>query len=157
MPEDKSKTVTDRNSALYSSSTDGLKAVREDFLYWTGKLTESSFELSLALIAANWAVFGSVQRILNSVWAKSSLFLVILSLALNLVGARWMSELHGSRIEYAAENPTRWEKECAAAFGKVAPWPFTKTIERVGFVMRATKTWLPLIAGSLFLVALFKS
>jgi hypothetical protein len=143
-----------RRATLYVDSSEGLKAVKEDFLYWTGRLTDSSFQLSLALIAANWAVFGSVAKILNNVWAKSSLGLVIISLAFNLVGAKWMADLHRRRINYAAEDPERWERDCSAAFGRLDPWPFTKGIDRLGGCLRAIKTWLPLLAGVLFLVAL---
>lgn len=145
-----------RSGALYSNSGEGLKAVREDYHYWTGKLTESSFQLSLAVIAANWAVFGSVQRILDSCWAKSSLFLVIVNLAFSLLGAKWMGELHRERVDYAAEDLKRWEQECAAALGRRDPWPFTKKIERLGRILREVRTWLPLVAGAAFLVALLK-
>lgn len=144
-----------RNGALYADASDGLKAVREDYLYWTGKLTDSSFELSVGLIAANWAVFGSVQKIVANVWAKSSIALVILILGISLVGAKAMGDLHRRRINYAGENVDRWEKECAAALGHLGPWPFTNRIERLGRCLRETKTWLPLIAGGCFLVALF--
>jgi hypothetical protein len=69
-----------RRAALYTSSADGLKAIREDYLYWTGKLTDSSFQLSLGIVAANWAAFGSVQKILSNIWAKTSLGIVIVTL-----------------------------------------------------------------------------
>jgi hypothetical protein len=144
-----------RKAALYASSSDGLKAVKEDFLYWTGKLTDSSFELSLGLIAANWAAFGSVQKILSNIWAKSSLAIVIATLVLGLVGAKIMSELHRRRINYAGQDRSRWEKECAAALGRIDPWPFTKGIDVLGRCLREIKTWLPLLAGAFFLVALF--
>lgn len=144
-----------RRSALYTSSTDALKAVRDDFLYWTGKLTDSSFELCMALIAGNWAAFGSVQKILSSFWAKSSLGLVIATLAISLLGSKVMGELHRRRIDYAGADLQRWEAECAAALGRISPWPFTKQIERVGRCLREIRTWVPLIAGVCFFVALF--
>jgi hypothetical protein len=131
-----------------------VKAVREDFLYWTGRLTDSSFQLSLAIIGANWAVFGSVEKILSNVYAKRSLGVVIASLALNLIGAKWMGDMHRRRIDYASKDRDRWERECSAALGRVDPWPFTKGIDRLGRFLRWTKTWLPLLAGALFLVAL---
>jgi hypothetical protein len=79
---------------------------------------------------------------------------LIASLTLNLVGAKWMGDLHLRRINYAAENLKRWEEECSAALGRVDPWPYTKGIDRLGRTLRWTKTWLPLMAGILFLVAL---
>lgn len=144
-----------RDTALYAGPAEGLKAVRNDFLYWTRRLTDTSFELSLALIGANWAAFGSVQKILTNGWARASLGLVIVSLALSLFGAKVMGELHRRRINYATGNSKRWEEEAAAALGRTDPWPFTKGIERLGRCLREAKTWLPLLAGALFLVALF--
>jgi hypothetical protein len=142
-----------RPGALYTSSSDGLKAVRDDYLYWTGRLTDTSFQLSLALIAANWAVFGSVKDLLKAPWARASILLVILSLTLNLLGAKRMGELHRRRIDYAAADSERWEKECAAALGRRDPWPITKDIELTGQVLRELRTWLPFAAGIAFAIA----
>lgn len=146
-----------RATAIYASSGDGLKAVRDDFHYWTAKLTDSSFELSLALIAANWAAFGSIQQIRINAWARWSLALIIASLLLSVLGAKWMSELHSRRVRYASADPARWDKDCAAALGTVDPWPFTRGIERLGRVLRECKTWLPVIAGAMLLVALLSA
>jgi len=146
-----------RRAALENSAKDGLADVKGDFLYWTGKLTDSSFQLSLALIGANWAAFGgSVNKIVGNPWAKSSLGLVVGGLALSLAGAKWMSELHGSRIDYADADPARWASDCAAAARRKDAWPYTQGIERLGRFLREAKFWIPLIAGTLFLVALFR-
>ena len=142
-------------ASLYSSASDGLRQVQQDFLYWTGRLTDSGFQLSLALIAGNWAAFGSLQKILNNSWAKWSLALVIATLALSLLGAYIMGHLHQRQIEYAAEDPARWEEDCKRSFGKVDPWPYTDGIETLGRWTREVKTWLPLVSGVCFLVALF--
>ena len=141
--------------ALYANPGEAQRAVKEGFEYWTGKLTDGSFQLSLALIGANWAAFGSVQKILSNLWAKSSLGFVILSLAISLAGAKLMGELHRRRIKYAAQDPDRWVRECAAAFGQDSPWPFTRGIEMLARWLRELKTWLPLLAGALFLKGLF--
>jgi hypothetical protein len=69
-------------TSLYSTPEAALSSIRDDYLYWTGKLTESSFALSLAVIGANWAVFGSVDKVLNNIWAELSIAAVILSLLL---------------------------------------------------------------------------
>lgn len=65
-----------QGSGLYTTSSDAPKAVRDDYHYWTGKLTDSSFQLSLAVIAANWPVFSSASGILCNWWAKLSIALV---------------------------------------------------------------------------------
>jgi len=141
---------------LYSSAGDGLKRVQEDFLYWTGRLTDSSSQLSFALIAGNWAAFGSLQKILGNPWAKVSLGIVIGTLALTLLGAYLMGQLHCWQIEYAGKNPAKWEEEYNRSYGRDNPWPFTRTIERIGRGMRELKTWLPLVSGVCFLIALLR-
>ena len=59
---------------------------KDTYIDWTRKLSESSFQLSLAIIGANWAAFGTVDKILSNVWAKFSLIVVIADLAINLIG-----------------------------------------------------------------------
>ncbi|MBP6876226.1 MAG: hypothetical protein KBD56_09160 [Candidatus Eisenbacteria bacterium] len=142
-------------TSLYAQPADGLRAVRDDYHYWTGKLTETSWQFCFALIGANWAVFGSVRGILDNFFSKSSLFLVVLSLLVGLLGAKVMSECHRTRADYAAADPKRWQEECNASFGRKSdPWPFTKAIENIGRIMREAKTWLPIAGGVLFLLGL---
>lgn len=145
---------TPRGSGLYDTSGGALKAVKEEYHYWTGKLTESSFQLSLGVIAANWAVFSSVEGVLGNLWAKISLFLVLLCLAINLLTAKYMGELHRKRVEHAESDLSNWEKEFSETKGKRDPWPFTKEIENVGRWTRGLKAWLPIAAGLAFVVAL---
>ncbi len=140
--------------ALYQSPHDALKAVREDYLYWTGKLTETGLQLSFAVLAANWAVFGSVDAILKNLWSKLSVSLVVIGLGLGVAGAKWMGELHRKRIDYAESDPSRWKKEFDETTGKRDPWPFTAGIESLGSWTREAKTWLPLLAGVFFLIAI---
>jgi len=146
-----------RSATLYATAGEGLKAVQEHYLDWTGRLTDSSLQLSLGVLAANWAVFGTVRGILGNPWAKSSVFLVIATMTLNLLCSKWMSELHRNRVNYASANVMRWEEACTASLGKSDPWPFTRGIERLGRAMREVRTWLPLAAGALFLTGLARS
>jgi len=39
------------SGALYQSANEALKAVQDDYLYWTEKLTDTSLQLSYAVIA----------------------------------------------------------------------------------------------------------
>ena len=142
------------SGSLFPTSDEALKAVREDDLYWTGKLTETSLQLSYAVIAANWAVFGSVDKLMGNRWAKISVVLVVIGLALSVAGAKWMGELHRGRIDHAETDRARWNVEFKLTAGKRDPWPFTAGIERLGRGMREAKTWLPLAAGVSFLMAL---
>jgi hypothetical protein len=79
-------------TGLYAASEEALQKVSGEFEYWTGKLTETSLQMCYALIGANWVVFGSVNGILHSGWAKWSLVMVLLALASNVVGAWILSE-----------------------------------------------------------------
>lgn len=146
--------VVPSSSCLFESPKDALQAVRVDFLYWTGWLTDTSFQLSCAVIAANWAVFGSADKLLTSFWSNLSVGIVFVSLGLNVLGGKWLGELHRARIEYAETNAERWRDEFQKTAGKRDPWPFTGKIENVARASREAKTWLPILAGLSFLVAL---
>lgn len=140
--------------ALYESAHEALEAVREDYSYWSGRLTDTSLQLSYAVIAANWAVFGSVDKIMKNPWSKLSVVLVVVGLGLGVAGAKWISELLRGRLDYAETDNMRWNAEFQETAGKRDPWPFTGTIEFLGRAMREAKTWLPLAAGGSFLAAL---
>jgi cell division septation protein DedD len=140
---------------LYSNPQEAVKVLKDDYSYWTGKLTESSFVVSLAVIGANWAVFGSVNKILENSWAKWSMAAVILSLVLSLIASWLLGELVRGRIEYAEENPARWQKEFNASIGNSSPWPLTPRIHWLAWIFRMAKIFLPIAGGTLFLVALF--
>ena len=145
----------DPGGPLYANPRDALKAVRDDYLYWTAKLTDSSFSLSAAVIGANWAIFGAVDRILKNSWSKWSVIVVIVGLVISLLAAKEMGELHRKRIEYAEEDPDRWKKEFQATLGRKDPWPFSDWIEKLGRLLRVCRTWIPILGGILFLIALF--
>lgn len=139
---------------LFENPGAALKAVRDSYDYWTGELTGMSLQLSYAIIAANWAVFGSVDKLLGNSWSKLSVGLVIVQLGLTAVGTKFMGELLCERIEYAEKNVQLWQSEFDANAKKSSPWPYTKKIESLAKIMREFKTWLPVIAGGSFIVAL---
>jgi hypothetical protein len=112
------------------------------------------FCLSLAVIGANWAVFGSVDKIRDNIWAELSIAFVILSLGISLIGNGWLGQLLRRRIEYAEKNQVRWRKEYQNA-AKSRYWPSTEKIDRLAERFRFAKIALPVIGGALFLIALF--
>jgi hypothetical protein len=142
-------------NSLYKDPQDALKTLQEGYLYWTGRLTESSFALSLAVIGANWAVFGSVDRVLNNCWSEVSIAAIILSLVLNLFGNWKLGGMLRKQIAYAEKNPKRWEAEFKEASGISSPWPSTWKIDRSAIVLRWLRTFLPALGGACFLIALF--
>jgi hypothetical protein len=133
------------------------KDVQDDYEYWTGKLTDLSFQLSLAIIGANWAAFEKLDRILQNPWAKSSLSCVILGIAINLLGTKRLGELLRKRLKYAEADPGRWKREYVEAYGKAGHWPFTATTDGLARFLREIKTWFPLVAGLLFLIGLLRA
>jgi hypothetical protein len=61
-----------RTEALYETPAAGARALVDAYQYWTGKLTDTSLQMSYAVIAANWAAFGSIDLILKNWWSKAS-------------------------------------------------------------------------------------
>jgi hypothetical protein len=142
-------------TGLYETPRDALKSIRDDFSYWTGKVTETSFALSLAVIGANWAVFGSVNKLLNNVCAELSIAVVILSLGISLIGYWYLGGLLRARIAYAEQNAARWRDEFIENDGKATAWPSTERIDSLARRFRFLRTFLPVIGGFFFLIALF--
>jgi hypothetical protein len=136
----------------YSNAGEAQKDLQDDYEYWTGKLTDLSFQLSLAIIGANWAAFGNLETILRNTWAKLSLASIILGIAINLFGTKYLGEVLGKRLKYAEANPERWNQEYS---DPPEHWPFTAKSDALARFLREVKTWAPLIAGTLFLIGLF--
>ena len=74
---------------------------------------ETSFALSLAVIGANWAVFGSVSKLLSNIWAELSIATVILSLGISLIGYWYLGGQLRVRIAYAEQDAaSRRYRQC---------------------------------------------
>jgi hypothetical protein len=149
--------ATSSSAVLYEDPAAAARAVQADYLYWSGRLTDTSFQLSIALIGANWAVFSTTRDVLANPWARASIAAVVLSLGISLFGAKVMSELHRERLLYAENDPLRWRGEFDESHGRAVPWPFTSDIESLGYLLRWCKTWLPLGGGILFLAGVILS
>lgn len=146
----------DRRSHRYESAGAALTSVGEWFDRWTISLTERATELSYALIAANWAVFGSVDKIINSPWSKLSLISVVVLQAANLVLTRVIAGALRSQYAHAEADPSRWQEEFERAKTGCSAWPSTNQIDGSAALLRELKTWLPLAGGVFFCVALFR-
>jgi hypothetical protein len=143
---------------LYATPEEALKKVSSEFEYWSGKLTETSLQMCYALIGADWVVFGSVNGILNSGWAKSSLVMVLLALGTNVVGAWMLSESLRRRIAYGEGALSEWATEFEVYRGKDVSWPFTDEIQNTGKYMRWIKAGFTLVSGVLLIIgAIVKS
>jgi hypothetical protein len=135
----------------YNDESDAIKELESEYQYWSGKLTESSFQLCIAILAANWAVYQDVNKLRENSYAVWSICLVIATLVISLLVAKRMSEAHRERCEYAEADKPRWAKEHNTyRESNGGAWPFTDEIENIGWISRLLKTWLPLVAGVLF-------
>src|SRR5262245_15947771 len=90
----------DRESGRYQTAGEALKSINDQFDHWTGRLGESSFHLSLAVIAANWAVLGSLSALAKNKYSLLSIAVVMISLGTDLLGTHFMGELLRRRYEY---------------------------------------------------------
>jgi hypothetical protein len=151
------KTSLDKQPWLYENPAAALKAVHERYYYWSSKLTDSSYTLSLAVIGANWAVFGSVDNVLHNLMSQLSLTMVIAALGINLFGIKQLSEAHDEQVGYGETHRVDWSKKFYDTMAKDDPWPYTQKIVRLAKFLRWCRTWLPLVGGLFFLLALFTS
>jgi hypothetical protein len=143
---------------LYAGPSEALEAVIADFQYWTGRLTETSAQMSYAVIGANWIVFGSVNAILGSIWSKLSLLAVLLGLATGVVGTWLLCEAHRRRGVYGDSDPARWATEFHKFANKRSPWPFTAFIEWTASWTRNLKAAFALLGGVFLVIgAILKS
>jgi hypothetical protein len=122
---------------------------------WSSMLTNRSIEASFAVIAANWAVYGSAAAILAKPFAKWSIIAVIVFLASNLLMEWLMCCLLFARSQYAERDHNQWQQEYDETKGTPDPWPYTEGIENLGHGLRVLKAFVPLIAAVLFIVSLF--
>lgn len=136
----------------HDSPEDALRAVGEWSSFWNQKLSDWSVQLSYALVAANWAVFGNKNALLASPWAQISLGLVIMFFVTNLLLTRIIGELLVRRYAYGETDQNRWRQEYDRSSAMEA-WPSTPTINRTARVLREARTWLPLTSGLMFLLA----
>jgi hypothetical protein len=143
--------------SLYQTPVEATKAIQERFLYWTGKLTDTSLQLCFAVIAANWAVFKTTDDILKNRRSRASIALVILGMGCNLVATFLIGKSLSERGDYAEADLSRWQNEYSQNVGKPTPWPYSEGSIRLSRIARYIKLWVPILGGATFLVALFRN
>jgi len=138
--------------SLYKDAGEATIALRDSYRTWTRNLTEWSIQLSYALLAANWAVFGTAKAILDSFCSTLSVVLVVLALTVNLIWAKSLSARVKARIEYAEQDHERWSNEFET-YKTDKDWPFTESINSSSDDMRSLRFLLPIAAGAAFIAA----
>lgn len=142
---------------IYPSPNAGLRELASCYNHWTGKITESSFQVCVALMAANWAVHQSRDNLLDSFFPKLSVLTVMLAIAANLVASFVMASLHKSRFDAAQANPVDWRKGWASAESTPSKWPFDDEIVLWGRIFLHMRFWLPLLGGVFFVLGVICS
>ncbi|MEK7996138.1 MAG: hypothetical protein AAB403_20255 [Planctomycetota bacterium] len=145
----------DEGSTLYSTPAQAMTALDVAYKSWTRRLTETSLQLSYAVLAANWAVFGSVDNIVQNAFARWSVALVVITLASNVAVAGWLGRTHKALIDSAQAKPAEWAERFRETAKAKNAFPFTEEIEKTAGALRVAKVWLPLAAGAAFIAALF--
>lgn len=136
---------------IYQSAAEGQKALQSRYEYWTAKINEHSFQVSISLIAANWAVHSS--SVSGSVLAVFSIAFALLTLLLSLGGALGMSLLHYSAFYDSVKNNSKWnERWKDAERNQASPWPFTHGIISLGIWIAWLKVIIPCVSAILFLL-----
>jgi hypothetical protein len=144
-----------KSGGAYKDGQEALLELKESFNDWTGALSDRAVQLSYALLAANWAVFATTDRLLANRWAVASFALVVVFLVVNLLITRIYAEKIRARFRHAEKNRKQWEKDCERTRGEDDPWPYTKETDNWSRGLREVRTWLPLLAGLAFLIAIF--
>ena len=144
-----------RDQGEFKTAGDALKKLGQDFNDWGSILTKHSIQAAYAVIAANWAVHGNAQNIINNSYAKASLVIVFLFLGINIFASGWMIRMHFNQYLHGEESSKRWETEFKKSRSKRTFWPYTKGIEYLGRALRLVKIWAPIIAAALFIFSLF--
>jgi hypothetical protein len=92
----------------------------------------------------------SIRQKLWTNWSRQISFLG----ALDNFESQVSAEKRGANLGHPAnEDPKRWVEEYKKCSGS-DPWPFTKKIVTIAWLLRQIKTWLPLASGVCFLIAL---
>lgn len=144
----------DPAKGMFPNAPAALTELRDYYKGWTAQLTQRSFELSMAVIVANWSVSGGLNNLLLNPWAKASVAVVVIGLAATLLATWKMGELLRAQVKHAATSAAAWEQEWQQFSGRANPWPFTDTINKLGSFQRLVKAFVPILGGVLFLCAL---
>jgi len=139
----------------FKDAGEASREVYDNFNTWGTILARHSIEATFAIIAANWAVHGSMQSLRSNNSARWSLIIAIAFLGINLLGSGLMTYRLGKRCDYAGEDKERWGEEFrVAGNNKKSPWPYTCCIECLGSILRFFKTFAPAISAGFFIGSL---
>jgi hypothetical protein len=128
--------------------------VKDTYDSWSEILTARSFEACYAIIAANWAAHGSTKEILANGYARWSMVLVFIFIGFHLLAGLLISELLRKRAIYADVDKARWEDEFKKLADSDKHWPYSKTVDALGEILRYCKVVFPVAASVLFILSI---
>lgn len=131
---------------------EGQKELLESAKTWSTGLGTLSVQAAYAIIAANWAVHRIPDTILTNRFATWSIGICIGFISINILLTGITTELLRSRWQKAEDTPDWWKSECERQ--AETKWPFTDSIEALGFGLRMLKIIAPILAGLFFLISL---
>lgn len=137
----------------------GSHRLNDLHLEWDKRTYDASLALNAGVVAAVWAIWGSVRAIQHNGWAVAALCIVGLGLLSNLVMAFILTELHRRRGDYAASDADRWYRlaqRFEAGTDPDDPFPFTVTIQRTKNGFRVIRLVLPILGVSALVVAAWR-
>ena len=139
----------------FENAGDAAKELFDGFNDWSAAVNVYGVQTAYAVIAANWAVYGNAQTILNNPWAKVSIAIVVGFLGINLLCIGLMTRLYSRRRCYADKDKERWKVEFEKEVETSSPWPYTGFIEVLGSFIRIFNMWAPVMGGAIFIIGLF--
>jgi hypothetical protein len=134
---------------------EGTSDLLETFNAWSSGLSNYSVQATYAIIAANWAVFASADSIMKAPWALWSIGVCVLFLSINILGVGVITEMHHNRLRKALHEHKWWMAEYECRNEKNSEWPYTVATETWSLRLRLLKIVAPLIAGFLFIIAIY--
>lgn len=150
----KTKQAPVDNATRFESASDATRELHEQFNDWSAAVSKYGQQLALALIAANWAIFGTRAAILLNPFSRWSIAVAVFYLGANLAGAAWITHQFDRRKIYADDDVGRWKRQYQASIGKRTNWPYTAAIDRFGGRMRVVHTIAPILSGILLLISI---
>lgn len=121
---------------------------------WSDKLAQYGIQATYAVIAANWATYGNASTIIENHLSLASLIVCIALLVINLFMTWLGTLLHYKRADMAKNDNSFWVEEYQNRNKRSSKWPYTKGIESLADWKRIIITFLPILAGGLFILSI---
>lgn len=139
----------------FKSAAEATSELHDHFGSWTAGLGKYGLQVTFAVMAANWALYGSNAALLQNPWAKWSMVTAVAYLTLLLLSMGYMVWQSWARRQYADTDKARWAREFKATADRPSAWPYSASMEHLGNVMAALHVLGPLLSGTLLLISIF--